>query len=149
MHLPSQSPQGNAMRYFKGLFLASEPRVEFCLSRVSWIPLLSWGHLGPPRGPCIPPQVSQKLRGARTKLRLEMVFLHPHPLALGPLPGRLVGRKPVSAFAHPPKTGRDHPPGRTGKEKAKGKVSHQALGKGTKSLFQVTWTAPQVPRFQC
>lgn len=26
------------MRYFKGLFIASKPRVEFCSSRVPWVP---------------------------------------------------------------------------------------------------------------
>ena len=40
-HHPSQSPRGSAMRYFKVLFLASESRVEFHSSRVSWNPLLS------------------------------------------------------------------------------------------------------------
>lgn len=55
----------------------------------------------------MPPQASQKLgvkghgKGDATKLRLEMVFLPRHPLALGPLPGKAVGRKPVSAIAHP------------------------------------------------
>lgn len=42
----------------------------------------------------------------RTKLGLEMVFLYPHPLALGPLSGRPVGRKPVSAFAQSQRKGR-------------------------------------------
>ena len=65
----------------------------------------------------MPPGASQKLgmkglgKGDATKLRLEMVFLQRHPPALGPLPGKLVGRRPVSAIAHPSRTGRDHPLG--------------------------------------
>lgn len=45
----------------------------------------------------MPPKASQKLgvkghgKGDTTKLRLEMVFLHRHPLALGPLPGKPLG----------------------------------------------------------
>lgn len=65
----------------------------------------------------MPPEASQKLgvkghgKGETTKLRLEMVFLHRHPLALGPTARQAFGGKPVSATAHPSRIGRDHPPG--------------------------------------
>lgn len=51
-----------------------------------------------------------------------------------------MGRKPVSAFAHPQRLDRVHPPGGTGKEKAEGErgsreVAQQALGKGKESIL--------------
>lgn len=57
-----------------------------------------------------------------------------------PTARKAMGRKPVSAFAHPQRLDRVHPPGGTGKEKAEGErgsreVAQQALGKGKESIL--------------
>lgn len=117
------------MRYFKGLVFASEPRVEFHLSRVSWAPLWSRGHLGPLRGPYPPTPHPSGLPGAggrgvgtgteqssgwRRSSSIPTLWPLAHCQA-GP-----VGRKPGSTLGHSQRIGRDHPPGGTRKDKAEG-----------------------------
>lgn len=107
-------------------------------------------HLRPPRS-----WVKGHGQGDRAKLRPEMVSLHPHPLALGPLPGRPWAENQSPHVVTHKRIGRDHAPGGMRKEKAEGgrgprEVGQQAgEGKGKESLFQVTRTVRQVTRFQC
>jgi hypothetical protein len=88
------------MRYFKGLFLTSETRVEFSSSRVpGFIPcfledtlvllevLIS--HT---------PHTFQKPGWRVWEMRQNEVFLHPHPLAIVSLPDKPEDRKPVCSL---------------------------------------------------